>query len=174
MKIRPNHDAQRRRPALAAAITVVAALIQKGSRILICQRRKNDRFPLFWEFPGGKVQAQEMPEEALARELAEELGVQARIGQEIYRTRHRYPELDRELELKFFSASLDRAEIENRAFEQVLWAESAVLEQYAFLPADLELVRLLSRGELRLPPGPKDEPLSNRKDRTRARKNQRK
>jgi len=128
-----------------APITVVAAVIEHNGRILICQRRRGDRFELQWEFPGGKVQAGETPQQALVRELREELNVSAQIGEQIYRTRHRYPELDRELELLFFTATLGPEPPANLAFEQTIWAERARLPDYDFLPADRELVARLSR-----------------------------
>jgi 8-oxo-dGTP diphosphatase len=138
--------------------TVVAALIQHNGRLLICQRRTGS-FALQWEFPGGKVQTGESPADALARELVEELGVTAAIGRELYRTRHRYREHQDELELVFFSAelapgssgvALDAQPPRNPAFEQIRWAEPAALPQFDFLPADRELVALLSRGALRV------------------------
>jgi 8-oxo-dGTP diphosphatase len=132
---------------MSAPIIVVAAVIEQNGRILICQRRRGDRFELQWEFPGGKVQAGETPQQGLLRELREELNVPAQIGEEIYRTRHRYPELDRELELLFFAAALGPEPQSNLAFEQIVWAERARLPEYAFLPADRELVELLSRQE---------------------------
>jgi 8-oxo-dGTP diphosphatase len=132
---------------MTVPITVVAAVIERDSRFLICQRRRGDRFEFLWEFPGGKVQPGETPEQALMRELREELGVSARLGVEIYRTRHRYPELARELELIFFSANLGPEPLSNLAFEQVVWAERASLPEYDFLPADRELIARLATGK---------------------------
>ncbi len=105
-------------------ITVVAALIQQNGRLLICQRRRSDSLPLKWEFPGGKVRRGESPADALARELAEELGMEGSavaIGPELYRTRHRYAEHTDDLELIFYSAALPREpewQPRNLAFEQ--------------------------------------------------------
>lgn len=130
-------------------IIVVAAVIEAESRILVCQRRRDDRFPLLWEFPGGKVEPDETPQQALARELEEELGVQAEIGRELYRTRHRYRELADGIELIFFSAMLGAKPPRNLAFEQILWAVRGELDKFEFLPADLEFIQLLMRGELR-------------------------
>src|SRR5215470_14491922 len=60
---------------------VVAALIIDGDKILICQRTRHQPMPLKWEFPGGKVEPEERPEDALRRELEEELGFAPRLGQ---------------------------------------------------------------------------------------------
>ena len=87
-------------------ISVVAALMERDGRLLICQRRKDDVFPLKWEFPGGKIHPDETPPQALARELEEELGVRAVIGPEIYRTKHTYSAPHREVDLMFFVAEL--------------------------------------------------------------------
>src|SRR5215468_8749864 len=75
----------------SSTITVVAGLIQQGGRLLVCQRRRDGAFALKWEFPGGKVEPGETYENGLRRELREELGIEAHIGPEAYRTRHDYP-----------------------------------------------------------------------------------
>ena len=75
----------------SSTITVVAGLIQQGGRLLVCQRRRDGAFALKWEFPGGKVEPGETHEHGLRRELREELGIEAHIGPEAYRTRHDYP-----------------------------------------------------------------------------------
>jgi len=126
-------------------LTVVAALIEQCGLILICQRRKGSPFELKWEFPGGKVKPGESPQQALERELQEELQVSAKIGPELYRTRHRYAEMDREIELIFFAATLGPETMMNRAFETIVWAERARLPTYDFLEADRELVERLAK-----------------------------
>jgi 8-oxo-dGTP diphosphatase len=132
-------------------IQVVAGLIQRNGRLLICQRRRNDSFPLKWEFPGGKLKRGESPAQAVVRELEEELGVRAVAGREVYRTRHRYAEHCEEIELVFVSAQLETPEVRNLAFEQIVWEEPAALPHYDFLPADAELIRLLSTGAVVVP-----------------------
>lgn len=92
-----------------------------------------------------------MPAAALARELREELGVDCPIGPEIYRTRHRYTELQDEIELIFFSVKSPASLPRNLAFEQILWVEPKQLPRFDFLPADRELIELLASGALRIP-----------------------
>jgi 8-oxo-dGTP diphosphatase len=129
---------------------VVVALIFRDSKILICQRRHDDTHGLQWEFPGGKVEPGETPSEALRRELREELGIEAVIGKEIFRTRHRYREYDSELELIFCQAMVDSAAtLVNRVFERFEWAILSALPSYDFLEADKEFVRLLASREIR-------------------------
>ena len=132
-------------------LTVVAGLIQSGEKILVCQRRRGDSFELMWEFPGGKMHSNETLEQALARELQEELGVTARIGPEVFRTRHQYSEMHEPIELVFFAASADPAKMQNLAFEQIEWCEAKVLPKKNFLPADRGLTQKLADGTIRLP-----------------------
>jgi 8-oxo-dGTP diphosphatase len=132
-------------------LTVVAALIESEGKLLVCQRRRDDTFALMWEFPGGKKKPGETPAEALARELHEELGVAARIGPEVYRTRHKYPQMVEPIELVFLQASLEGAEIQNLAFETMQWRAPATLTELNFLPADSELIGELASGTLRIP-----------------------
>jgi 8-oxo-dGTP diphosphatase len=130
-----------RKPELA----VVAALILRDSKILVCQRRRDDSHALQWEFPGGKVEPGEIPQEALERELREELGVESTIGRELFRTRHRYRESGQALELIFFQAGVDRsASLQNLVFEGFEWADLSALPKYDFLQADEEFVALLA------------------------------
>jgi len=133
-----------------AMLTVVAALIACDGKLLACQRRRGSKFELMWEFPGGKVQAGESLENALKRELFEELGVDARIGRELHRVRHKYDEMPRAIELVFFAASVDASQIKNLEFEQIAWREPAALPDLNFLSADRELVERLANGTLRL------------------------
>lgn len=127
---------------------VVAAVIVRDGRVLACQRSRESRFALKWEFPGGKVQAGESPEAALERELMEELGVRAEIGQEIYRTQHKYLEMQETVELIFFEARTDGGQMKNLMFEKIEWVEPKRLQELDFLEADKELIRKLGAGEI--------------------------
>jgi len=129
-------------------LSVVAALIEFHGKVLVCQRRRDDSFALMWEFPGGKRKRNETPEQALERELLEELGVESVIGPAVYRTRHEYTEMREPLELTFFRVMLDPMKVQNLAFETMEWHPPTELSALNFLPADLELVRQLAAGQL--------------------------
>jgi len=133
-------------------LTVVAALIESDGKILACQRRRGARFELMWEFPGGKVDPGEFPEEALKRELHEELGVNAVIGPQIFRAQHKYAEMQQPIDLLFFAAKVNPAEVRNLEFHQIAWREPASLPDLNFLPADRELIEKLATGAIRIPP----------------------
>ena len=127
-------------------ILVVAGILRRDDRILICQRRRSDAYGLQWEFPGGKVEDGEQLPAALRRELEEELTIQADVGAEVFRLRHHYP--DRYVEVVFFAMENYRGEVRNQVFEAIEWAPRAHLPQYNFLEADRELVNRVSKGEL--------------------------
>ncbi len=129
-------------------ITVVAALIRDDGKLLVCQRKRGTSFAMMWEFPGGKVKPGETLEQALVRELEEELGTQAAIGSEVYRAQHRYAELSEPIELIFFQAELNPKSVRNLVFEEILWRAPSSLPELNFLPADKELVEKLASGTL--------------------------
>ena len=125
---------------------VSAGIIIKEGRILICQRHHADPYGLQWEFPGGKVREGERLEDSLRRELAEELSIEAEVGEEVFRLRHRYP--DRYVEVVFFSVPAFRGRAQNQVFEAIAWASRAELVAYNFLEADQELVKRIANGEI--------------------------
>jgi 8-oxo-dGTP diphosphatase len=129
-------------------LTVVAALIHFDGKLLVCQRKRGTSFGMMWEFPGGKVKPGESHEQALARELDEELGTNAKIGPEVHRTQHRYAEMKEPIELIFFRAHVDSGAVRNLVFEQIEWRTPTSLPEIQFLPADKELIEKLSRGEI--------------------------
>ena len=126
---------------------VVAALILKNGKILVCQRTKHQTMPLKWEFPGGKIEEGEQPQDALRRELEEELGIDATIGDEVARIRHEYRS-GNSVELRFFVVNDFKGELENRIFRDMQWAERRDLPSFDFLEADLRLVSDLATGKV--------------------------
>jgi 8-oxo-dGTP diphosphatase len=126
---------------------VVAALILQDGKMLVCQRTRHQTMPLKWEFPGGKIEEGEQPRDALRRELDEELGIDAKIDEEVARIRHDY-KTGSSVELRFFAVREYKGKIENRIFKDVRWATRSELPSYDFLEADLSLVKDLAEGKI--------------------------
>jgi 8-oxo-dGTP diphosphatase len=126
---------------------VVAALILKDGKVLVCQRTRHQSMPLKWEFPGGKIEDGEQPRDALRRELEEELGIDAQIGEEVARIRHDYKN-GGAVELRFYVVNNYAGEMENRIFRDMRWAKQSELPSFDFLEADLELVKDLATGKI--------------------------
>lgn len=124
-------------------MNVVAAVMEREDRVLICQRRRTSKHALKWEFPGGKVEPGESPRDALKRELREELLIEAEIGEEIYRHSVRYGDAP-EIELLFYRVTEFAGQPVNTEFEAILWERRGLLRQYDFLEGDLEFVRRLA------------------------------
>jgi 8-oxo-dGTP diphosphatase len=130
----------------AELILVTAGIIIDGDRILVCQRHRSDSYGLQWEFPGGKVRDGEDVKGSLQRELTEELAIEADVGEEVFRLRHRYP--DRYVEVVFFPVRAYRGTVRNRVFEAIAWVRRQDLTTYDFLEADRELAKRIARGEI--------------------------
>ena len=126
---------------------VAAIIIRADGKLLICQRGDEQPLARKWEFPGGKIEPNEAPVEALRRELQEELGIDAEIGPEITRFTHMYRN-GRGVELTFFRVTTYSGEIENRIFKDVRWVDRTELPRFDFLEADVKLVRQIADGLL--------------------------
>jgi mutator protein MutT len=122
-------------------VVVAAAVIERDGRFLITRRPRGVHLEGYWEFPGGKCAAGEPLEACLARELREELAVEARIGDELFTTTHRYP--DRAVELHFFRCEL-LGEPAPQLGQAMQWVERADLRTLAFPPADAALIAILT------------------------------
>lgn len=127
----------------AKAICVVAGLIVRDDSILVCQRNAAARFPLKWEFPGGKVEAGENPAEALRRELREELAIEVIEAEEFTRYVHRYEGMP-PVELLFYRVTKYEGQLKNLIFQQIVWTEVRDLERFDFLEGDLPLIKRLA------------------------------
>ena len=131
--------------AAVLELSVVAGIVRNEGRILICQRPAGGHMPGFWEFPGGKIEYGENPQEALRREIGEELGVKVRVGRLHWETRHRYP--DRDVYLRFYDCEWESGVAENLGVAEHEWVHPSSLGEFDFLPADAQLIESLMNGE---------------------------
>ena len=125
------------------AIKVVAGLICKEGRLLVCQRREGGAFPLKWEFPGGKIENGEAELAALRRELREELAIEVLGATLISRHDHSYAG-GPTVSLRFYLVNEFAGEPKNLVFEQILWCRVAELEALDLLDGDRPLIQKLS------------------------------
>jgi 8-oxo-dGTP diphosphatase len=124
-------------------VQVVAAIIERDGRILICRRTKEQSHALKWEFPGGKVEPGESPEEALERELAEELGIRKASGAEITRYEYTYPGKQPIL-LIFYRITAFEGEPANLIFHEMRWEPARNLGSFDFVEGDVDFIRALA------------------------------
>lgn len=121
-------------------LIVTAAVVERDGAFLVTRRQAGVHLEGCWEFPGGKCDPGESLEACLARELREELDVDARIGGEIFTVTHTYPE--RRVELHFFACELP-GEPRPRLGQDMQWVRREDLATLEFPPADAELVAKL-------------------------------
>ena len=126
-------------------VQVVAAVLERDGKILICRRRPEQSHGLQWEFPGGKVEPGETPEQALARELYEELGITRAEGRQIAGYPFSYPG-KRSIDLLFFRVHSYGGEPRNLIFHEMRWEPAANLAQFDFVEGDREFLRGLAAG----------------------------
>ncbi len=125
-------------------VRVVAAVCRRGDAVLVTRRPDRPGRPGQWEFPGGKVETGEAEEEALRREIREELGCEIAVGPVLLRHEHRYPHLD--VELAFFSCTLpDDASPKPLGVARIAWATIGSLDGYDFLEADRAVLHEIVR-----------------------------
>ena len=129
------------------ALRVVAGILSRDGRFLVCQRRDDGAFPCKWEFPGGKIEAGEEAVAALGRELEEELAIVVEDAREVFRHAHDYEDGTR-VELVFFEVRTYAGEPRNRVFRRIAWVAADELDELDFLEGDLPLIRELRSGGL--------------------------
>jgi mutator protein MutT len=123
-------------------IIVTAAVIEHERRFLVTRRLEGGHLAGYWEFPGGKCHSHESYADCLTRELREELGVDATVGEELLVTAHTYP--DRRVELHFLKCDL-KGRPSPQMGQQMRWVTRQQLAELTFPPADAELIELLTR-----------------------------
>ncbi len=126
-------------------IPVVAAVVVRSERVLLCQRHVGDHLPLMWEFPGGKIDHGESPSAALRRELREELDVDSTIGRQLAAVVHTYP--DKTVWIRFFTATLCGT-LRPLVHRALAWVPLQELPAYPVPPPNTRIVEGLLSGEL--------------------------
>ena len=121
-----------------APLIVTAAVITRDDRVLVTRRKKDSHLGGQWEFPGGKMEPGESPEESLVRELQEELGVEIEVAHILEVVFHRYPE--RDVLLLFYSCELLDGEPWPVDVEEVAWVSRPELPHLDWVPADVPFV----------------------------------
>ena len=123
---------------------VVAALIWREEKFMICQRPVHKARGLLWEFVGGKVEAGETKKEALVRECREELDVLLSVGDVFMEVTHEYPDLT--VHLTLFYATIAEGEPKKLEHNDIKWITPNEIPNYDFCPADEEiLTRIIER-----------------------------
>jgi 8-oxo-dGTP diphosphatase len=115
-------------------IRVVGAIIELDGKYLITQRPATASLPLLWEFPGGRVEEGESDEEALARELLEEMDIKVDVGERAMHIEHAYPQYD--ISFNVYRCRLISGRIAHLRVADHRWVKPAELDEFPFPPAD--------------------------------------
>lgn len=122
-------------------VDVIAGILEWEGLFLIARRSETGRLPNLWEFPGGKIEAGETPQEALAREFMEELGVSVEVGEPVGVSVHQYAEGS--VRLSGYRVYHRSGRFELRVHNELRWVRLAELKALALAPADIPLVQAL-------------------------------
>lgn len=125
-------------------LTVVAAVIERGAKFLVTLRLDGSHLAGHWEFPGGKCHPSETHEEALRRELFEELDIVADVAHEVHRVAHVSPEY--QVQLHFYRCTYC-GEPKPMLGQEIRWVTRGEMAALPFPEADAELIGLLTRGK---------------------------
>jgi 8-oxo-dGTP diphosphatase len=124
-------------------IKVTAAIIEKNGMLLLAKRNKDDPLEGKWEFPGGKIEEGETPEECMKRELHEELGIDAEVGEFICSSQYQYDHIS--IELFAFKIKAYTGEIVPKDHSEIKWVAPSQFHEYDFPAADKPIIEKLIR-----------------------------
>ncbi len=125
-------------------VKVAVGIIKMGSQVLVCQRKKNARYGLQWEFPGGKLENGESLEQCLQRELREELSIEATVGAEFHHQSWTYPDAG-SFEVSYYLVPSYSGFIKNNVFEHIRWIPMSEIGMLDMLEGNKEVVALLAK-----------------------------
>ena len=134
------------RPRASGPVIVAAAVVIRDGRVLLTRRLEGQHLAGMWEFPGGKLEDGESPEEALARECREECGIDLEVAEILDVTHHRYPEKD--VLLLFYRCELRAGEVRHLQVADHAWVAPDDLDDYPLPPADERVVARIRALEL--------------------------
>ena len=129
---------------IEVAVGIMLRNSTSPSEVLICQRKRDARYALKWEFPGGKVEPNERTEDCLTRELSEELGIAASVGKLYHRQHYVYADSGT-FDVYYYLVSSFAGAITNRVFETTRWVPVADLMRFDILEGNREVVEKLMR-----------------------------
>lgn len=133
---------RRRAPTLSRVIEVVCAVIVDGGRVMLCRRAEGFHLAGHWEFPGGKIEAGESPEDALRREIMEELDCEVAVGEALVPVVHSYADLT--IRLRPFYCAIVARVPRPLEHEEILWFDAEGLRTTGLAGADREVARQVS------------------------------
>ncbi|MBR6567032.1 MAG: (deoxy)nucleoside triphosphate pyrophosphohydrolase [Clostridia bacterium] len=124
-------------------VQVVAALIWKDNKFMICQRPANKTRAFQWEFVGGKAEKGETREEALIRECKEELDVTVKVGDIFMEVDHQYPDIN--VHLTLFNSEIAEGEVKMLEHNDIKWITPDEIQNFTFCPADKDILEKIIR-----------------------------
>jgi 8-oxo-dGTP diphosphatase len=136
--------------ALSDIVKVTAAILVKDNKIIIAKRGSNDRLANKWEFPGGKIEINETPEQCLKREMKEEFDIDVSVGEYLGSSIYHYDHIS--IELLAYRAYWENGEIDLKDHDDFKWISLEQLSEFDFAPADLVFVEKLQNGEIAIQP----------------------
>ena len=130
-------------------IKVVAGLILQNDKLLICQRPNFKDHPLKWEFPGGKIKNDETNEEALIREINEELSIDIINYEDLISYNFNYKDLNKKVFIYFYIVNNFSGKVLNNFHKELKWIEIKDIREYDFLEGDLKIIDHISSNDFK-------------------------
>ncbi len=128
---------------------VVAGLILQNDKLLICQRPNFKDHPLKWEFPGGKIKNDETNEEALIREINEELSINIINYEDLISYTFNYKDLNKTVFINFYLINTFSGKVLNNFHKELKWIEIKDIREYDFLEGDLKIIEYISSNDFK-------------------------